>query len=291
MSNASLPTCALQRAGPAWADALRLACNGQQRYLLLLSHMRSYSSVLAHVLGSAPEIQGSEETLVRYRNVFDLWRMRSAIRRTTGQPLNALWLLDKVLHNHIRPPERFLGIERMRVLIFLRQPAAALASIMNLARERNNFQEMADAQAGCDYYVQRLHRLREDGRRYGKRALYFDAETLIERPPELLRVLGCTLGLERPLSARYGLVPSTGNEGFGDWLPNIRAGRILGPEASTVRHSVRISATVLTEAQAAYDRCREALLRSCEVGPLTRPTGHEAPEPGQRRNRPSFDQT
>jgi hypothetical protein len=260
------------RHNSSFYNALRNAANGPYRYLVLLSHMRSHSSVLAHVLGSSPSIQGSGETQVRFRNLLDLWRMRRSIRESTGEPLRGPWLLDKVLHNDIRPIDRFVGQERMRVLIFLRHPDKVLASQLNLARERGPDAGLANAQTCCDYYVERLHRLREDGLRYGRRALYFDAEVLIQHPQRLLTALAQWLELPQPLSTEYRLVPRSGKEGYGDWLPNIRAGRVLGVEASTTLHQpIPVELSVLAEARGAYERCRTALMRTCEVGPLIGP--------------------
>lgn len=269
----ALPTTlretAPRRPRPTLTDTLRDAANGPYRYLVLLSHMRSYSSVLAHVLGSSPEVEGSGETHVRYRNALDLWRLRRRIRETTGRPLQGRWLLDKVLHNEVRPIDRFVGRERLRVLVFLRRPESALASMMHLARQRGGGARFADPQACCDYYVSRLHRLRADGERYGRDALYFDAEAMVDQPHALLAEVADWVGLAAPLSTRYRLAASTGVEGYGDWLPNIRRGEVLGREASTVREPLPLDATVLAEARGAYERCRTALMRSCSVAPVT----------------------
>jgi len=248
--------------------ALQSAASGGHHYLVLLSHMRSYSSVLAHVLGSSPQIQGYGETQVRYRNVFDLWRFRRAVERATGRPLQAPWLLDKVLHNDIRPVDRFVGRERVRPLIFLRRPERTLQSLIALSRSQRSVSAYADAQVGCDYYVRRLHRLREDGERYGRQALYFDAEALVEQPQSLLQSLSHWLGLKQPLTPQYRLGRQSGRAGFGDSSANIRAGTVLGQERSTT-HSIGsgIDASVLSEAQAAYARCRAALVRHCSTLP------------------------
>ncbi len=272
----ALPTTlresAPHRPRPTFTDTLRDAANGPYRYLVLLSHMRSYSSVLAHVLGSSPEVEGSGETHVRYRNVLDLWRLRRRIQATTGRPLQGRWLLDKVLHNQVRPIDRFVGHERMRVLMFLRRPGPAIASMVHLARQRGEGTGgFADPQVCCDYYVTRLHRLRADGERYGRHALYFDAEAVVERPHALLAEVADWVGLKQPLSTRYRLAASTGVEGYGDWLPNIRRGEVLGRDQSTVRNAPPLDPAVLAEAQAAYERCRTALMRHCAVASTLAP--------------------
>lgn len=254
---------ARRAAGDAWQAWLA----GPYRYLLLLSHMRSYSSVLAHVLDASPEIHGSGETQLRYRRPWDVWRLRRELRAATGRPLDGPWLLDKVLHNPVRPLDRWVGADRVRALVFLRRPDQALASIVTLARAEARPGPLTDPQAACDYYVERLHRLRRDGERLGRRALYFDAETLVERPTELLAGIGGWLGLAAPLVPRYRAGRRTGQPGWGDWSPNIRAGAVLDASHSTVRGAALPEASALAEARAAYERTRTALMRHCATLP------------------------
>jgi hypothetical protein len=243
--------------------ALRESAAAQHHYLLLLSHMRSYSSLLAHLLGSSPEIEGYGEAHVRYRHPWDLWRLRRSIQRSTGRELRGRWMLDKILHNHIRPPDRLVDREFVRAVIFIREPEPSLQSMLALARVTPDGGPMRDPQRCCDYYVSRLHRLREDGERLGSAAIYFDAEALVERPHALLSGLGDWLGLRQPLRTGYAVGVRSGECGFGDPSDNIRAGRILAAEATTVRQPERLDPMILVEAEAAYRRCRDALLRHC----------------------------
>jgi hypothetical protein len=45
-----------------------------RKSLFVLGHMRSYSSLLCHILGSHPQIDGYCETHIKYRTRFDLLR-------------------------------------------------------------------------------------------------------------------------------------------------------------------------------------------------------------------------
>lgn len=243
--------------------ALQAAAAQEHHYLILLSHMRSYSSLLAHLLGSSPEIDGYGEAHVRYRHPWDLWRLRRSIRRSTGRALQGRWLLDKILHNSIRPPDRLIASDHVRAVIFMRQPEQTLQSLLALARVTPDGVPMRDPQRCCDYYVSRLHRLREDGERLGNAALYFDAESLVDRPHALLPGLGDWLSLCQPLRSGYRVGARSGERGFGDPSENIRAGHILSAEASTVRGAELLDSMVLVEAEAAYRRCRDSLLRHC----------------------------
>lgn len=236
----------------------RLSGPPGRSYLLLLSHMRSYSSLMAHLLGTSPEIDGYGESLLRYRSRLDLLRLRLRVRRATGQPLRGRWLLDKVLHNHIRPLYRWLPPGRVRALIFVRRPEPTLQSMLHLAHLQGDpvFQ---DAQRCCDYYVSRLHRLREDAERLGSAALHYDAEDLVQQPQALLDSVGDWLGLAQPLGLQYRVGSHSGKTGFGDPLPNIRSGQVLPASATTVRQRATLSPAILAEADAAYQRCRLAL--------------------------------
>lgn len=240
----------------------------RQRYLFLLSHMRSYSSLLSHVLGSSPEIDGYGETHIKYRNKLDLWRLRRRVQQSTGDDVHAPWLLDKILHNYVHPPDRFIADDHVRALIFLRRPEEALCSVVTMARASGadgRSGALSSSQRACDYYVSRLHRLRADGERLSQRAMYFDAEALIRRPQRILYALSDWLELSSPLTTEYRVLSRSGKAGFGDPSRNILAGRILDASSSTIADDVRIPDPVLREAEAAYRRCRASLMRTCHT--------------------------
>lgn len=238
---------------------------GTPSYLFLLSHMRSYSSLLAHILGSHADIDGYGEAHVKYRNKLDFWRLRRAIQRSTGEPIRGAWLLDKILHNYVRAPDRLIDDERVRAIIFLRRPERTLQSILTLARHQHADTATHNAQLTCDYYVSRLHRLRADGQRLGKRSLYFDAEAFIEQPQIVLDQISDWLQLSQPLQPNYQVLKRTGETGFGDPLHNIHVGHILDSGTSTIDTQIQIPTQLLREADAAYQRCREMLLHECQL--------------------------
>lgn len=247
-----------------WPE-LAFPANKSRRYLFLLSHMRSYSSVLAHVLGSSPNIDGYGETHIKYRHRFDLWRLQRKIQRSTGTPPRSRFLLDKILHNHIRSPDRFLRPEQTRALIFVRPPESTLRSILTMSQSAAKNSMYCDPELACDYYVSRLHQLRVDGLRLGKRAFYFDADAVVHQPKELLASISRWLRLDVPLADHYQTGKCTGTAGFGDPMPNIHAGKILDASASTAREDLVLPAALLDEATAAYERCRAALMVCCTV--------------------------
>jgi hypothetical protein len=231
-----------------------------RRFLFLLSHMRSYSSLLSHVLGSSPEIDGYCETHIRYRHRTDYYRLRFAIRRHTGEPLRGHWLLDKILHNRIRSPYLRLRPEQYKVLMFVRAPADTLRSMLTMPRQPGD--APVCEQRACDYYVSRLQRLRIEGEQLGRQALYFDAEAITTATGTLLGALAGWLELPSAPGERYRLFPRSGKAPYGD-----PSAMILRGHVTRDRHEQRlvpaISPAVLREADAAYQRCRESLQRLC----------------------------
>lgn len=256
-----------QRRPGQLASLVALQGLGPHDLLLVRSHMRSYSSVLCHLLGSHPQVAGSGEQHLHYRLPTDLLRLRWRVLAEAPRPERPRWLLDKLLHNGLRAPERWLASHRSRSLVFVREPLATLRSTMALERRKGaQAGRLAQPEAACDYYVARLHRLRQDGERLGHQALYFDAERLHQDTTALLEGIGRWLGLTQPLQPCYQPTPHTGSEGYGDMGTNIHSGTVLGPEHSTVRDPSGLPdlpAAVQAEAQAAYHRCRDALRRHC----------------------------
>lgn len=229
--------------------------------------MRSYSSLVSHLLGSSPEIDGYGETHTPYRHKFDLWRLRRRVRRSTGARLRGRWLLDKILQNDVMPPDRLIPKDKVRAIMFLRTPQSTLRSIVTLLSRHARASRLPapSMESACEYYVSRLHRLRLDGERLGDRAIYFDAEALIHRPDQILAALSAWLELKTPLTPDYRILRRTGEFGFGDPSRNIHAGRILDSSVSTIATGIHVSNSVLLETEAAYQRCRASLIEHCRV--------------------------
>ncbi len=70
------------------------------RFLFIVSHMRSFSSLLCHILGSHPEISGYAEAQLSYFSRLDLQRLARKVQQITGNPVLGRYVLDKILHNH-----------------------------------------------------------------------------------------------------------------------------------------------------------------------------------------------
>ena len=132
---------------------------GRRSYILVLGHMRSYSSVLCHVLGSHPEIAGYAEMHLPYRNVLDLLRLRSRVFRSLGCVLPGRFVLDKVLHDEYVVAPSILRREDVNAIVVVRRPAESIRSVLAMGERIPSVGWYSDVDAVVDYYVKRLRSL------------------------------------------------------------------------------------------------------------------------------------
>lgn len=225
-------------------------------YIPILSHMRSRSSLLTHLLGSNDEIPGYSELHLSYRRPLDVVRMRIRLALSTRRVPRARYLLGKVLHNSHPESDRVLNDERIRPIFLVREPECTLQSLIQMARE-----------TGVDYYsnpsnalvcyCERLAWLSAcSSQNLEGRAVYIDSDDLVARSRELLGALTRWLDLSEPLTRHYCAFSRTGAFGAGDPPPNIRTGRIVRPEPA---REIQLPRELLATATRAYRYCLRAL--------------------------------
>jgi hypothetical protein len=233
----------------------------QHSALFILSHMRSYSSVLSHVLGSHPQIDGYCETHLRYRFSFDLLRLKWRVRKLTGEPLRGQYVLDKILHNYA-VATAILENPRARAIILLRQPVDVVQSIVHMGRHLDLNEQNANVANATTYYVERLSQLTHLARAFGKRAAFVESEMLMNRTDETLTFLQEFLGLDSPLERRYRSFAKTGKPGYGDPSEMIHSGEIGSPRDQQ-RPTYSIPTALVTQAVAAHAQCLAACRLNC----------------------------
>ena len=104
----------------------------KKKYLFVLSHMRSYSSLLAHILGSHEEISGYSEIHQSYRWWYDLMRLRYKVYLANNNQLNGRFVLDKMLHNRSYISDSILNRNDVHIILMLRNPEDTARSIINM---------------------------------------------------------------------------------------------------------------------------------------------------------------
>ena len=227
--------------------------HGRRRYLFMLGHMRGYTSVLAHILGSNPCIRGYREHHIAYDSVSALKRLgRRLDAELPHSGRDDEFLLDKLLHDSLRLAPFVLASRNVRLLFVLRAPDDTLRSLLAL------FPQFGEEWA-LAYYIARLRTLIAHA---GSpvldpaRTLFIDAESLLDDTAATFARLEHWLGLAEPLSRDYRVSRHTGERGHGDCSPRLRDGRLRDERLS---QPVALSARAQAEATRAYQHCRSIL--------------------------------
>ena len=226
--------------------------------IFLLSHMRAYTSLAAHILGSHPQINGYYEMHLSYEDASALDRQVAMFLQGDALKANSRYLFDKLLHNdYVLRPEQ-LGLADIRILVSLAEPEHTIRSIVHLFRQKPDPDLYASPVEAARYYVERVRALAGFCRTTDWPYYYFDAELLQRAPETLLPRLTQWLGLDSPLSERYEVFSQTGRARRGDTSGRVQSGRI--DRARTDYSHVAIPEAVLEEARAAYRECREGII-------------------------------
>ena len=234
-----------------------------RRNLFVLGHMRSYSSLLCHILGSHPQIDGYCETHIKYRTRLDLLRLRARVVKLTGEPLRGRYLLDKILHNYPIAP----GILRSRqtlAVVLVRRPVATLRSIVNMGLHYSDIAWYRDLDSVTRYYEERLAMLVRLADQLPGRAVFIEAEALLSRTTDVLRGVTALLELTEPLRADYRRFAHTGEGGFGDPSETIFRGHVAN-ETREPRTPVVVPAALEARLETAYAVCCSSLRDRCDV--------------------------
>jgi hypothetical protein len=233
-------------------------------YIFVVSHMRSFSTLLCHILGSNSDISGYVETHLSYLGRIDLNRLTAMVRETTGDPAIRKYALDKVLHNYAYIAPSVLSRSNVKILFLVRNAEDTLRSIVNLFLGEHRSGPISNPEQALDYYAARLQRIEEYSAQLGRNAKFLQAEKLLDDTDTVLDSLSQWLELDEKLSANYRTFKFTGVDHYGDPSPNIKAGQIVTD--AEVRHRtyvpVPIPETVLRRGNEIYVACRQTLLRN-----------------------------
>ncbi len=228
------------------------------KILLVLSHMRSGSSLLTHLLNSNSEIIGYGETHINYvseANFKDLifkvyWKMRD-------YRMNHKYVLDKILHNKKISNEILLASNNVRSIFLLREPVRSLNSMLLLKPHWDEIKAL-------DYYSQRLAMLENYAKVINNKnhSLFITHEQLLQQTNLVFKKFTDFLDTDRGFSEQYDILRTTGRSGIGDSSKNIQAGRIVR-ESKTLEN--RISDASITKAMTLFNQCSKTLSEYCSV--------------------------
>ena len=236
-------------------------------YLFVIGHMRSYSSLLAHILGSHPRIVGYAEMHQKYRNVLDLLELTRKVERTCDKSYVGRYVLDKILHPQALN-ERVVGRPDVRVIAIARDPEASVSSILAIRAGGIDSIERAVA-----YYVERMETLmRVCDLRDGDVA-YVDGEAILENTDLSLRALSAHLRVEPDLCSEYSTFRFTGVPKYGDPSEWIRSGRVVRRRVPLPR--LRLDASQARRLSHAHESMRSFMTRNARVA-ILHPSPHQS---------------
>jgi hypothetical protein len=231
-----------------------------ERYarIFLLSHMRAFTSLAGHILGSHPQINGYYEMHLSYEDASALDKQLEVFRAGDVLKENSRYLFDKLLHNdYALKPER-LGMADIRILVALAEPEHTIKSIVHLFAQKADPDLYASPVEAANYYIARVNALADFCQTAPRRYFYFDAELWQRAPEQLLPRLAGWLELDSPLSERYETFSHTGKAGKGDSSRRIHGGSI---DNTRVDYShIAIPEDALRAAREAYRECRERII-------------------------------
>ena len=244
--------------------------------IFVLSHMRAYTSLLGHILGSHPAINGYYEMHLSYASEEDLaLQVQQYTEHETLKP-GSRFLFDKLLHNDYKLDLHQLNLRDEKILLALRDPEPTINSIVNLFAKKGTDDLYSYPAEATKYYVERLQHLTGFSQQYPKHYYYFDAELIRSDTPRLLATLQQWLQLDSPLSEQYQTFTRTGIAGAGDTSPAITSGQVI---REATKYEPALDSVLLQQATRAYDKCRRQLIHNALNSLTPQPTDPTPPVP------------
>jgi hypothetical protein len=221
--------------------------NHKYRYVLILAHPRSGSTLLSHIIGSHRHFVYAGESYISYNEPADLHRLSfESHRRLRSLHLSSPYIVDKIVYDGFVTDEFLQSHPDLKCIILIRSPEVTLKSMMSYF----NWNETVATRA----YGARLESLSRRGEVLQDRALLIEYHDLIENPEKTLNALSKFLEVTQQFDRHYRTNRMTG-QSVGDSSQNIWATRII----KTKGHSVEISPEALDQAKCAFDKCRRSL--------------------------------
>lgn len=226
--------------------------------IFLLSHMRAFTSLAGHILGSHPQINGYYEMHLSYDDESSLQKQLESYQKNDTLKPGSRYFFDKLLHNDYALRLDRLNLTDTRVLLALREPESTIKSIVKLFAKKRSDELYASPAEATGYYIERITRLAEFCVQAKQDYFYFDAEMLQTAPDVLLPRLSSWLELASPLSEHYAIFSQTGIHRKGDTSESIHSGKIN--RAPHDYSAINVPDEYLHMAQQAYLECRRKII-------------------------------
>jgi len=200
----------------------------KKQYIFILSHMRSYSTLLSHILANNREICGYTEMHIPYYSSIDFQILKFKARERYKDHINRKYLLDKILHNSKKISENILKERDLIIIFLLRDPLDSLKSIITMSSSPNaKSKKPFDENKAANYYISRLSKLQDYSRITKEKNIFIKSENFINKTELTLDLLSKYLNLKEELSSIYSTFDYTGIPRYGDPSDYIKTGEIV----------------------------------------------------------------
>tara|TARA_B100001540_G_C15739598_1_gene611601 strand:- start:23 stop:805 length:783 start_codon:yes stop_codon:yes gene_type:complete len=231
-----------------------------RRHIFLLSHMRAYTSLCGHIMGSSPGICGYYEMHIGYHSWRSLVRQKLLYFRDEAPKAGPFRMFDKILHNDHDMAPQLLEMPRVQALYSLRHPRHTLPSILRLYAKVDPQHPFTTPGFATDYYIARLEELERLALGMQREFFYFDAPALVQDTAQCLDALGNWLQLEAPLSSHYQVQKKTAADRYGDNSRELRSGRIERAHETGADGGAAVPQELVDRAARTWERVRETLV-------------------------------
>ena len=236
-----------------------------RRYLFVVSHMRSYSTLLCHILNTSAEIDGYVEMHHAYRGERDLLELYMRVQHTVdrNRPTSGRYVVDKLLHNNAELADAILRRDDVFTIFSVREPERTVRSIVAMGQRRNTKNWKRNPAKVVGHYVARLETLNQTAARAPQRSLFVEADELLHQTEPVLAAITRLLELRQPLTPEYEISALTGGRRLGDASRFITTGTIV-KDRDDYGH-IEVPERLMRQAWDAYHRSRELLTARCSV--------------------------
>ena len=203
------------------------------QYIHLLSHPRSGSTLLSHILLSHPDITGFGESKLVYSKSKDIKKLPILVAlKLHNFPFlgNETYVLDKLVHNWLITAENVSSIynQHTYIIFLLREPKPTLNSMSRLhwIRTKDNPKEYV-----VEWYINRIQVIQKYCQQLKKSRYRYLAvltyKQILYDTKKVFEMLENFLQLDYPLSEKYKVLRTTGRWGTGDSSKYIKSGKII----------------------------------------------------------------
>ncbi len=222
--------------------------------------MRSYSTVLCHVLASNPEIVGYSEMHLSYTQDKDFISLLDKVYKMNNERLEGAYVLDKILHEY-EISDSVLLRENVSIIFLVRSPTEAIKSILHMGYILGTTEWYKDLEQVVRYYMVRLQTIMSYAMKIRRKGIFIEAEKIVSHTDDVLAFLSEKLALQEILASEYETFSYTGVAGFGDYSSRIKKG-IISHEKNDYSDIV-LPVELLRELDGMYKRCCDALRKTC----------------------------